>query len=250
MDITMLTCTYGRPYFLVEAVESFRRQIIPKGVTAEMLIFNDCADQKLVCDVPNVRVVNSGELELLSDVMNAGFQEARGDWVATLDDDDISLPFRLQMSWDFVAIRPSILALRDQYAWIWENGRITGREQNLYIGSAFLNRQYYFDVGAADRQEYWDISIWNKMKADGKIFTRSPTARRTHLIYRWAGMGFHHSGLADGKKSQAELCAAFRAGVRKGRRFVSGEVKVVPEWKQDYSRMVAEAMAEGKGMIK
>lgn len=249
MDITVLTCTYGRPYFLVEAVESFRRQIIPEGVSVEMLIFNDCIEQPLKCNVSGVRVVNTGANRVdLTDVVNAAFEESRGDWVAPLDDDDISLPFRLKQSWEFVSIRPSIKAVRQQRAWVWHDGKIINRERNLFIGSSLINRKYYFEVGACTPGcECWDLDIWDKMMTDGGAFERNPTPRKTNLIYRWSGMGYHFSGLMDGIVSPQELTKLYHEGVKADKRFVAGEVEIVPEWMQDYEGMVKAAIVNRIG---
>ena len=249
MDITLLTCTYGRPYNLAEAVECFRRQQIPEGVEAEMLILNDCKAQTLTCSVPGVRVVNShlGRGDLC-EAINAGFEEARGTWVAPLDDDDLALPFRLQNSWNWVTPRPSIKAMRQQRAWVLEHKHIINREYNLFIGSAFINREYYFDCGGAVAgNECWDVDIWNKMMATGKAFERTPTPRKTHLIYRWAGMGFHFSGLMDGTRSQKRLMEIYRQGVRNDPRFVAGDIEIAPKWHQDYEALVAEAITNRIG---
>ena len=79
MNITFLCCTHGRPYFLTECVESFRRQIIPRGVSAEMLILNDCPEQTLRCSTAGVRIVDIPMVADVSDKLNAGFEEESND---------------------------------------------------------------------------------------------------------------------------------------------------------------------------
>ena len=59
MKISCLCCTYGRPpdrqYLLEEALQSFIQQSYPDK---ELIIVNDCPEQELVFQHPDVVVVN------------------------------------------------------------------------------------------------------------------------------------------------------------------------------------------------
>ena len=102
-DMPLVSCiclTYGRApdnqWLLEEAIESFLRQTYPHK---ELIVFNDCPQQELVCDAPGVRVVNSAmRYPTLGDKDNAAIALANGELIARWDDDDISLPWRLSFS--------------------------------------------------------------------------------------------------------------------------------------------------------
>ncbi|MFT4037321.1 MAG: glycosyltransferase [Thermomicrobiales bacterium] len=98
--ISCLCLTYRRPgrdqYLLEEAIESFLRQSWPNR---ELIVLNDCPGQVLACDAPGVRVYNHPHrFNSVGEKRNLTIALARGDLLAPWDDDDISLPWRLELS--------------------------------------------------------------------------------------------------------------------------------------------------------
>ena len=99
MKVSCMCATYNRPpnyqWLLEEAIESFLRQDYAEK---ELIVLNDCAGQELVCDAPDVVVINlprrfaPGREAQCRD--GAGF----GSLITKWDDDDISLPWRLSKS--------------------------------------------------------------------------------------------------------------------------------------------------------
>lgn len=61
-----------------EALESFVRQDL-QGFTAELLVYSDCPEQIIECDLPNVRVVNVDPVPDLSIKFNKAVAEAIGE---------------------------------------------------------------------------------------------------------------------------------------------------------------------------
>lgn len=95
-----LTTAPSRAAYLTDALRSYRAQTYPRR---ELLVVNDGAP--LRATAPDVRVVNlpprpSGRWTL-GEKRNVGIRFARGAWLATWDDDDVSLPERLaaQLAW-------------------------------------------------------------------------------------------------------------------------------------------------------
>src|SRR5687768_12090587 len=93
--VSCICPTYGRaPHslkLLEEAVYWFTRQEYdgPK----ELIILNDCAEQRLVCHAPNVHVCNYPQrIASLGLKYNALIEIARGSIILPWEDDDISLP--------------------------------------------------------------------------------------------------------------------------------------------------------------
>jgi len=98
--ISCLCPTFNRPphstRLLEESIASFISQDDPNK---ELIIGNDCPEQRLICDAPNVRVVNFDKrFETLSDKLIAMIEIADGDLICRWDDDDICLPHRLSYS--------------------------------------------------------------------------------------------------------------------------------------------------------
>jgi glycosyltransferase involved in cell wall biosynthesis len=90
----LLTTHPKRAAFVPDALRSFRAQTHPG---CELVVVND-GPVPLVARAPDVQVVNLPARDrrwTLGEKRNAGVRLARGRWVATWDDDDISLPGRI-----------------------------------------------------------------------------------------------------------------------------------------------------------
>jgi len=106
-DITVIIPYYNRDLFIDEAVQSVLAQTLQP---LEIIIVNDCsressrrlldryADPCRVIDLP----VNVG----LAASRNAGIREARGAFIALLDDDDIWLPTKLEVQRQYLENHP------------------------------------------------------------------------------------------------------------------------------------------------
>lgn len=85
--------------YLSEAVDSILRQSLRDF---ELLIVDDASTDESVGIIerykdPRIRLLRSSERLKLSGVLNLGLDNARGDYVARMDADDISLPRRLEI---------------------------------------------------------------------------------------------------------------------------------------------------------
>lgn len=98
--VSCLCLTYRRPqrdqYLLEEAIESFLRQTYPNK---ELIVLNDCPGQILSCEAPGVRIYNvPNRCNSVGEKRNLAVALARGEVLVPWDDDDISLPWRLELS--------------------------------------------------------------------------------------------------------------------------------------------------------
>ena len=94
--ISCIMPTYGRPQYVHESVKMFLDQDYP---TKELVVLNDCAGQLFRCELPQVRVVNvSQRFATLGEKRNECIRQARGEYLAIWDDDDVYLPWRLSYS--------------------------------------------------------------------------------------------------------------------------------------------------------
>ena len=97
--IVCIMPTYGRvstdPDIIGESVYWFTRQTYMGNV--QLLILNDCPTQQLHCATPNVHIINlSHRLPTLGHKYNMLNKLAVADIILPWEDDDISLPWRIE----------------------------------------------------------------------------------------------------------------------------------------------------------
>lgn len=106
MDLVTCVCLTTHPKragYLPDALRSYRQQTHP---TRELVVVNDGAP--LVSRAADVRVYNlpphpEGRRWTIGEKRNVGVRAARGAWLATWDDDDVSFPERLSAQLAFAA---------------------------------------------------------------------------------------------------------------------------------------------------
>lgn len=239
-NLPLISCicpTFGRPpgrqHLVEEAIQSFLLQDYPKK---ELIVLNDCPGQELVCDAPGVRVVNVSErFPSLGDKRNAGVALARGDLIATWDDDDISLPWRLSLSVQMLGnadyFNPQRAWFRNAGAMDKRDGFIVGANMSLFRREALRAIGGYPSLTLGEDQVF-DKAMRATVVTRGGDGSGDPELPREDwfYIYRWGESDFHLSGSPD---------EAFWDDV--GRRpFKPGRYVLKPRWRVDY---VAEAEA-------
>jgi glycosyltransferase involved in cell wall biosynthesis len=245
--------THGRNWCFADAVESFRRQDLPDGVRAELLILNDDPAQVLSCRVPGVRIVNYDyPFTDLSEKTNRAVMQASGEWLLWWDDDDISLPHRIRRSLDTVR-RAGCQAARWDRAW-YVNGDHIIRPSNLFMGGAIIRRSFFINVGGCKVGDWNDQSLHSRMLGGGGyLCVRDDRPEETHFIYRWSGTGSHISGIVLDEGRQMPTLALFHAWekqVKADRRYKLGAIEIRPEWSRDWPAVIAGAIAAGRGEVR
>ena len=87
--VSVICLTYKRPTLLEEAIYSVINQTYHN---IEMVIVNDCIDQKLYCDNSMIKIYNvEDRFNTIGDKRNFGMDKCTGDIILFLDDDDILL---------------------------------------------------------------------------------------------------------------------------------------------------------------
>src|SRR5581483_9236967 len=114
--VSCICLTFGRPWFLEEAIESFLRQDYPGD--AELLVLNDYAEQRLVFHGdPRIKLINCAtRFDSIGEKRNAAIGAASGEILLTWDDDDISLPGRIRQSVE--AIQAGRKFFRPAWSWL------------------------------------------------------------------------------------------------------------------------------------
>lgn len=242
MDSPTISCvcvTHGRAHFLNETLESFLRQEI-EDFSAELLICSDCPEQVVECDLPNVRVVNTDPIPDLSLKFNMAVGEARGEYVAWWEDDDISLPFRLRHS--MREIRSSGKCYYKQNMSWFLNFDEMKLSENLFFGNSMFRRDSYIKSGGSVQGIPADLSAHQSMINHCGLQIERCHPEDVYFIYRWGGMEHHDSGVVG---TNLEKFEAFRKATLSSPNFVPGRVKLCPKWNRDYSELVKDHMRKG-----
>lgn len=238
--ISCVCPTHGRAHFVNEALGSFVRQEI-HGFTAELLVYSDCPEQILECDLPNVRVINVDPIPDLSIKFNKAVGEARGEYIAWWEDDDISLPFRLRSSLEGIRVSGKCYWKQDS-AWFLDSEEMT-MTQNLFFGNSIFVKESYIESGGAAEGRFADLSAHESMIAHCGMHLDRCAPSEAYFIYRWGGMGHHDSGISG---TNADRFRAFRDATLASPDFVPGRVSLLPVWKRDYCAIVVKQLKEEK----
>lgn len=244
MTLPLVSClmpTYGRPperlWLLEESVECFRRQTYPED-RRELIILNDAAGkgQLLTCDVPGVRVVNrAGRYRYLGDKINALALRARGDLLMLWEDDDISLPWRIESS---VALLGDAPYLNVKRSWFMSGDDLTWEHNHgVCHNCSIFTRQAWAMVGGYEPRHDYDAPM-------DAVLARLPGAKVSPLprpedwwyLYRWGVSDFHVSAYYPNQgpkwKERGEMP------------LVADVFDIKPRWRQDYVARCAKVLEQ------
>jgi len=188
-QITVLTIVYNGELHIQEAIDSIRKQtytdfeyiVVDNNSTddtPEILEYYAKRDKR-------IRVITETKQGILF-ARNAGLQQAKGDWVAVLDADDVALPDRLERQFDFVKQNPSVVLVGSGCFMINEAGRLMKEyryppdykslvdrlEQHQAFfphSSAFYNRQIVAEIGGYRFPHAEDYDLWFRLSEYGDI---------------------------------------------------------------------------------
>lgn len=121
--------TYNRPYFLQEAIDSILVQTLKNF---ELMIVDDGSQTQETAEICSHYKAMDQRVKYLwqphaglSAARNHGVQKTDGEFIAIMDDDDISHPMRLEKQVDFIKRNPHIAAVNCNCYGINELGEIT-----------------------------------------------------------------------------------------------------------------------------
>ena len=236
--VSCLCPTFGRcghawQHLLEEAVESFLRQT---DVHSELLILNDHPGQEIVFDHPRVRVINQAQrFRTLGEKYNALVSHAAGSLLAPWEDDDISLPHRLELSRERLGERdyynPRVFWCLDNRGLHWRHSLGVGHNLSLF------RRRAWQAVGG-----YPAVTGSQDLVMDGRLTGHAGVCCRVdeeplpvpqwYYVYRFGASPCHLSGAEDAQGYYDSLGAAPAA---------NGRFTLQPHWREDYSALVAAA---------
>jgi len=154
--ITVLMSAYNAEKYLREAIESILNQTFKDF---EFIIINDCSTdktKKIIEEYANkdarIKLINNATNLGLTKSLNIGLEEARGEYVARLDADDVSLSERLEKQLEFMNKNRDITLTGAWAEIIDEEGKAKGfikgetDETALYFKMIFSNQLVHSSI--------------------------------------------------------------------------------------------------------
>lgn len=194
--ISVVTITYQRHHLLEEALESFLRQDY-KG-PSEMIIVNDSKDVEYTFDHPNVRIFNlKDRYESITMKLKWGCEQALGEHIYRLDDDDLLAPWALSSVANDIETHPGYDVYRSSNQYFFVDNKFQKITSNVNNGNVY-SKNYLNRINWPNRESGEDANITFGHKGKIYLSTKAPT-----MLYRW-GMNTHHVS-GKGKQSNAEV---------------------------------------------
>jgi len=232
--VSCLCSTYGRVRALEEAVHSFLMQDYegPK----ELLILNDLADQELIFDHPDVRIVNSkNRIVPLGAKFNEAARLAKGRIFMVWEDDDIYLPHRI--SYSVQHLKNGLFHTGQGY--YEQSYRKIIRSNNLFHANLAISNDVFWSVGGYDHSDWSgiDTTLFNALRNKYGEFSCEIPSKDVFYIYRWAAISDYHASYWS--QSNASTMAADYVGGRILRGEIpTGVVQLRPHWSYDYMELL------------
>lgn len=130
--VSAVIITYNRAAYLKDTIHSILKQTFDD---IEVIIVDDGSTDEtgnVITKINDIRLryINPGKLGNLSMLRNIGIREAKGEYIAFCDDDDLWYPQRLSVQMDFIG----------DYPLICSNAKVIGPH------GEFLSEKYFDDV--------------------------------------------------------------------------------------------------------
>ena len=130
-EISVLLTVNNREKYLAESIESILAQTFRDF---EFIIVNDGSTdrsgeiiQKYASQDTRIKYLESKENQGIPFAVSVGLKHCSGKYIARMDSDDISLPDRLKIQYEFLESHPRIDALGTGFDFIDETGNKTGK---------------------------------------------------------------------------------------------------------------------------
>lgn len=182
--ISVLMPVWNAERFLVEAVES----ILNQSFSDFELLAVDGGSTDRTRDIlsefndPRIRILQAPAGIVAA--LNLGLQQARGDWIARQDADDISHPERLQRQLDAVERHSDAVFCHTDVDLIGENAHAAGHARfprtqaflalrlcfqcGIVHSTAFFKKQIALAVGGYQGEQAEDYGLWGRLVENGQ----------------------------------------------------------------------------------
>lgn len=231
--ISCYCCTFARPNILEEALHSFLQQDYEGE--KELIILNDCSEQTLIFDHPEVCIINEKKrITPLGHKFNTAVSLCSGEILMPWEDDDIYLPWRMSTTLRYMQdglfhTSQGIYEVEEKVLIVSNNVfhcNLAISKENWSIAGGYLN----IDKGSVD------VSLFGEITKKLKSPTLKIQEKEIFYIYRWAGThSYHASGIApytvcDFAKETNKIIEK----QKENNTFISGDIYLNPHYKYDY----------------
>lgn len=235
--ISCYCCTFARPRVLEEALHSFLEQDYEGE--KELVILNDCAEQNLIFDHPEVKIFNVKErIKPLGSKFNKCVSLCTGDIFMPWEDDDIYLPWRMSTTLKYMHNG----LFHTSQGIYEENFKKLIFSSNVFHCNLAITRENWEKVGGylnIDKGSV-DCSLLSKITTTIKNPTVQIKKNEIFYIYRWSQTGsYHASAIAPYETCDfAEETNKIVQNLKSESRFESGDLNLNPRYKYDYLKFV------------
>jgi glycosyltransferase involved in cell wall biosynthesis len=247
---------YNGEKFLKEAVDSILCQTYSDF---EFIIINDASTDKTkeilgTYSDKRLRIVNNIQNIGLTRSLNKGLTEAKGEYIARMDSDDISLPERLDMQKRFMDSHPDIVCAGTGLILIDSFGNVTN-SKTVIVGSEMLKfflilknhiahssvifrKKNIQQVGGYDDSVRYaqDYNLWSKLLSNG---CKIENIQKPLLKYR-----LHTQSITQGNNKDE----AYYSAIKTTRLNISRYIKIssldFEIFMRSYHRHTIETMSE------
>jgi glycosyltransferase involved in cell wall biosynthesis len=158
--ITVLMAAFNSSAYISEAISSILSQTFQDF---ELLIINDGSGDNTVNIINSfkderIRLLHNSQNKGLVYTRNRALEEARGDYIAVLDSDDVALPDRLHLQYEFMTDNLPTALCSGHAEIIDEKGALTGEkfivptgkhvEMHMLFGNPFIHSSAIFNTAA------------------------------------------------------------------------------------------------------
>lgn len=261
--VTVLMPVFNGARYLRESIGSVLGQTFPDW---ELLLVDDGSTDesgKIAMSFGDgrVRVIRSEQNVGLVATLNRGLAEARGDFVARLDADDVCSRDRLAEQWSFARGNPTVPLIGSDAGLISESGRYAGRwwtagsadlvrwelcfRTPFAHSSAFFRRKLVVEKfgGYRDRRASEDLDLWSRIGRQHPVVTlRQPLVKYRQHARSIMAVANADGGIDDGRENLRENIAAAAPGLDSAMAGVIADAWSGrwPESWTDYCEAVAE----------
>jgi len=200
--ISCIMPTYGRPAYINEQVKMFLDQDYENK---ELIILNDCKNQKYISKYPEIKVINVEEkFKTLGEKRNRCIEESSGEYIAVWDDDDCYLPWRLSYSLKNI-LEDKLNLYRPEAFWSYWGGGLTRTRANLdYIthSSVIYTKDIWDKVGGYPHITHAeDRELFLKIQKETKtgFYTKKIQDKDMFYVLRGFSEYTHICGIGGGK---------------------------------------------------
>lgn len=177
--ISVIMPAYNEATFIKESIDSILNQTFKDF---ELIIINDCSTDNSLEIMKNykdkrIRLISNKVNKGFPNTVNIGLDLAKGKYVAILDGDDVALPKRLELQYNYLESNPKIFLVGSSAIFIDEEGKEIRRFRKyddyemlawrlrkscsiVHTSIMFRNEGFLFNPyfkGASDYRFYFDL---------------------------------------------------------------------------------------------